>query len=424
MAEASMIAAPTVSPPSGTYALSLSTPTNVASNCMINQGFGAAWDCDLVGSPALAISVGVPAAPRPTEGAFFFYASSDPGWQYGAQYKYMDTDFSTYQPVQESGEEDKGPAYYFGQTYDKIVLLPETAFPKPSGGSSRNKRDFQLPNGWNKQRQAINHGEKPWMCIWNNTLIEGWIYVEQNITSSFPITTSSSLLSTPTANSTPPENTVSTYTTPTATSAVDTGPRAQFSPTTIPTAITSSGHTTLTTTIVQVSTTTPDSWTKNRGPPPGVFDDDDHESSETGDGISRKRQLERRQSSADYSSVINDHNDDEDDDEDDDGILTPEQEEALDTYHGLPPYPYLIKIEERRIPEEGNTPYCQQFQLLDNGELSPYSDPANPTGIKFEIAEQPPAYSAYDDNMSIRANLRTKKRDPSTNACHCEWWAE
>jgi hypothetical protein len=154
-----------------------------------------------------------------------------------------------------------------------------------------------------------------------------------------------------------------------------------------------------------------------------VFDDDDHESSETGDGISRKRQLERRQSSADYSSVINDHNDDEDDD-DDDGILTPEQEEALDTYHGLPPYPYLIKIEERRIPEEGNTPYCQQFQLLDNGELSPYSDPANPTGIKFEIAEQPPAYSAYDDNMSIRANLRTKKRDPSTNACHCEWWAE
>jgi hypothetical protein len=155
-----------------------------------------------------------------------------------------------------------------------------------------------------------------------------------------------------------------------------------------------------------------------------VFDDDDHESSETEAGTLRRRNLEPRQSSADYSSVIDDHNDDDDDDDDDDGNLTPEQEEALDTYHGLPPYPYLIKIEERRIPEEGNTPYCQQFQLLDNGELSSYSDPANPSGIKFEIAEQPPAYSAYDENMSVGPKLRTKKRDPSTNACHCEWWAE
>jgi hypothetical protein len=422
-----MIAAPTVSPPSGTYALSLSTPTNVESNCLVNQGFSQAWDCDLVGSPALAISVGVPAAPRPTEGAFFFYASSDPGWQYGAQYKYMDTDFSTYQPVQESGEEDKGPAYYFGQTYDKIVLLPESAFPQPSGSSNRNKRDFQLPQGWNKQKQAINHGEKPWMCVWNNTLIEGWIYVEQNITSSFPITTSSSSLSTPTTNSTPLENSVSTYTTPTSTSAVDTGPRAQLSPTAVPSSVTSSGLSTWTTTVTQVSTTSPDTWTKGRGPPPGAFsddDDNDHESSKTEDDTLRRRNLERRQSSSDYSSVVDDHNADGDDDDDDDGNLTPEQEEALDTYHGLPPYPYLIKIEERRIPEEGNTPYCQQFQLLDNGELSPYSDPAHPSGIKFEIAEQPPAYSAYDENMSISGTVRSRKRDSPINACHCEWWAE
>jgi hypothetical protein len=134
-----MIAAPTVSPPSGTYALSLSAPTNVQNGCLTNMGFNQAWDCDLVGSPALAISVGVPAAPRPTEGAFFFYASSDPGFQYGAQYKFMDTEFSTYQAVQEAGEEDKGPAFYFGQTYDKIVLLPESAFPVPTGTPQTSK---------------------------------------------------------------------------------------------------------------------------------------------------------------------------------------------------------------------------------------------------------------------------------------------
>ena len=172
-----------------------------------------------------------------------------------------------------------------------------------------------------------------------------------------------------------------------------------------------------------MSTTTSDSW-NHRGPPPGAFDDENRESSGTEDETLRRRTLERRQSSADYSSVIDDHNEDNDDDDEDDGNLTPEQEEALDTYHGLPPYPYLIKIEERRIPEDGNTPYCQQFQLLDNGELSPYSDPAHPSGIKFEIAEQPPAYSAYDENIGVNTKLRQRKRDPSTNACHCEWWAE
>jgi len=417
-----MIAAPTVSPPSGTYALSLSTPTNTASDCLLNQEFGPAWDCDLVGSPALAISVGVPAAPRPTEGAFFFYASSDPGWQYGAQYKYMDTDFSTYQPVQESGEEDKGPAYYFGQTYDKIVLLPETAIPKPSGGYSSNKRDFQLPHGWNKQRQAINTGDKPWMCIWNNTLIEGWIYVEQNITSSFPMTTSSSSLSTPTSNSTPLDNTASTSATSTPTPAVDTQPRAEVSPTAFTTSVSSSSRSTFTKTVVQTSTTTPDAWTNGRGPPPGMFSDDDDSGQAEDSTLRRRSKLESRQS----NSVVADHDDDDDDDDedDDDEDLTAEQEEALDTYHGLPPYPYLIKIEERRIPEDGNTPYCQQYQLLENGELSPYSDLSHPSGIKIEFAEQPPAYSAYDENISISGKLRSRKRDPSANACHCEWWAE
>lgn len=420
-----MIAAPTVSPPSGTYALSLSEPTNVQSGCLTNGGLSQAWDCDLVGSPALAISVGVPAAPRPTEGAFFFYASSDPGFQYGAQYKFMDTDFSTYQAVQESGEEDKGPAFYFGQTYDKIVLLPESAFPVPSGAPR--KRDFQMPPGWNRNRQVVNHGDKPWMCVWNDTLIEGWIYVEQNITSSFPITTSSSLTATPTGNSTPAENTASTYTAA-STSEITTGPRAQVTAALATSA--SASQTASTTTVTTVSTQT--SWGGRGRPEKFNSDDDDHdESSETGHKR-RRRDLQRRQSSSSSTSsssssssssatTIDDGNDNND------YLLSPEQEDALDTYHGLPPYPYLIKIEERRVPEvDGNVPYCQQYQLLNSGELVPFTNNAYPNGIKFDLAEQPPAYSAYDENPSFNPNpnSRSRKRQTPQNACHCEWWAQ
>jgi hypothetical protein len=414
-----MIAAPTVSPPSGTYALSLSEPTNVQNGCLTNGALNGAWDCDLVGSPALAISVGVPAAPRPTEGAFFFYASSDPGFQYGAQYKFMDTEFTTYQAVQESGEEDKGPAFYFGQTYDKIVLLPESTFPVPSGVPKKRdfQSDFELPPGWNTNRQVVNHGDKPWMCVWNDTLIEGWIYVEQNITSSFPITTSSSLSSTPTANSTPSDNTATTYTSASM-SNVSTGPRAQVTAALATSA--SASQTASTMTVTTVSTQTP--W-NGRGPP-NKFDNDgdDDDSSETAHKL-RRRQLQRRQSTS--SSGSSTATTDDGGNNDNGNLLTPEQEEALDTYHGLPPYPYLIKIEERRVPEvDGNVPYCQQFQLLNSGELVPFTNNAYPDGIKFDLAEQPPAYSAYDENASLSATSRSRKRQEPQNACHCEWWAQ
>lgn len=414
-----MIAAPTISPPSGTYALTLSEPTNVQNGCLTNPSNNQAWDCDLVGVPALAISVGVPAAPRPTEGAFFFYASSDNGYQYGAQYKYMDTDFSTYQAVQEAGEEDKGPAFYFGSLYDKIVLLPENSFPVPTGAPNNKRRDFELPPGWNTRRQSVNPGDKPWMCVWNDTLIEGWIYVEQNITSSYPMTTTSSLSGTPTSNSTPTDLSLSTYTT-TSTSA---GMTAASTGSTSVSSLTAS-----TTTVTKVATQTP--WDGRGHPPNKSFDDDDDDSSETSGHKLRRRQLSQLLSSSTTTGGNSSSNDDDDDDE----LLSPEQEEALDTYHGLPPYPYLIKIEERRVPEgsDGNVPYCQQYQLLNSGELVPFTDGTYPNGIKFNLGEQPPAYSAYDKNAyeesasySAGAKSRSRKRQQTpSNACHCEWWAQ
>jgi hypothetical protein len=262
------------------------------------------------------------------------------------------------------------------------------------------------------------------MCVWNDTLIEGWIYVEQNITSSFPITTSSSSLSTATTNSTPTENSATTYTY-TSSADISTGPRAQVTAVPATPASASSSQTVSTTTVTKESTQT--SW-NGRGPPNKSFDDDDDndDSSQTNHKI-RKRQLQKRQSSSSGSSSSSATATDSDGDNDDGNeMLTPEQEEALDTYHGLPPYPYLIKIEERRVPEgvDGNVPYCQQFQLLNSGELVPFTDGNYPNGIKFDLTETPPAYSAYDETASVSMKARSRKRQSPANACHCEWWAE
>jgi hypothetical protein len=340
---------------SGTYALSLSEPTHVQDGCLDNSGLNQAWDCDLTGAPALAISIGLPAAPQPSEGALFFYASSDSAFEYGAQYKYMNTQFAPYQAVQETDEE--GPAFYFGQTYDKIVLLPESTFPVPSGAPK--KRDYHMPLGFTKNRQLVR-GDKPWMCVWNDTLIEGWIYTEQNVTS----TTSSSPPSTPNSNSKPTESIV-----PTSTSD-------------------SSATTTLPASTVA--------------------------SSSQRDYTDRKRQLQRRQTTS--SSITLDDNEEE---------LITDRSETLDYYHSLARYPHPIKIEERRVNKyaDGNAPYCQLFQLLDS-ELQPFTDQNYPNGIKFDLSETPPDYTAYHQNASASTTSRSTKRQTQANACHCEWWAQ
>lgn len=414
VAEARRIATPTVSAPTGTYALSLSTPTNVQSGCLSDPNYNQAWDCDLSGTPALAISVGVPAAPRPTVGAFFFYASTNDAMDYGAQYRFMDTDFAPFEALQESGDEDQGPAFYFSQKYDKIVVLPETAFgPAPTGSPSRVKRaEYQLPPGWNRQKQTINKGERPWMCVWNDTLIEGWIYVEKPVVEDFPVTTtSSSPVSIPTNNSMPAGTTLSSYTSsPTVLVSGD-----PVKATDVWTSSDSLITTTVTKTSVAASATS-EPWAKNRGPHQQF--DDDH-SDDDGQTISakvrRKTEMQRR----DTPGEVNDEDDDDDENE---AGLSPEEQEALDTYHGLDIYPYLIKIEERRVPEEGNTPYCQQFQLLNDGTLQPTT--SNGQYVRFEMAESPPEYTVYDSQDGTPTQkLRAKRMTPS-NGCHCEWWSQ
>lgn len=204
--DASLIASPTMAPPSGTYALSLSTPTNINAACLSNPAQASAWSCDLVGNAAVAISVGVPPGPKPTNGAFLFYASSDTEICYGAQYQFMETTFAPFLTVQDTDDLSKGPAFYFEQTYDKIVVLPEETFQVPPDANSKKvkRQNFELPPGWGHQREVVNPGEKPWFCVWNNTLLEGFIYVTEPIDPSYTAVTTSLAPSTASSNSSAP----------------------------------------------------------------------------------------------------------------------------------------------------------------------------------------------------------------------------
>lgn len=184
--DASTIASPTMSsPPTGTFALTLSTPQETQSECLVQKYQQVAWNCNLSPNSALAINVTVQQGGL---GANIFYASNDTTLMYGAQASSMDTDFAEFLTVKDNDSPDNGPAFYFQKYYNKTVIVPENAFDPLN---RRFRRGYPVAN-----REPITPGSKPWFCVWNNTLIEGFIYIEQPMSSSTTAPASSSATAT------------------------------------------------------------------------------------------------------------------------------------------------------------------------------------------------------------------------------------
>jgi hypothetical protein len=90
----------------------------------------------------------------------------------------------------------------------------------------------------------------------------------------------------------------------------------------------------------------------------------------------------------------------------------------------MPPYPRIVKIEERRLPNSPQ-PYCQQMILLDNGKIAPATN-GNDGPKKIWLQEVDPTYDDYyaaqatsTGNTKRDADLRGRS-DPN-DACHCQW---
>ncbi|KAF2852413.1 hypothetical protein T440DRAFT_393121 [Plenodomus tracheiphilus IPT5] len=91
----------------------------------------------------------------------------------------------------------------------------------------------------------------------------------------------------------------------------------------------------------------------------------------------------------------------------------------------MSPYPRIVKIEERHIPNSPK-PYCQRMVLLDNGIIT-----AAPNGnngpVQILLQEQDPSYEEYiaasQHNNRKRDGLADevlRRSDPS-DSCHCQW---
>ncbi|KAK5125648.1 hypothetical protein LTR85_011922 [Meristemomyces frigidus] len=372
--DASPIATPTSgSPATGTFALSYSTPQETQVACLTEEGQQVAWSCDIGGSPAAAISVGIP--PNGNEsGAFLFYANDDDTIYYGTQASFMQTTWAPFTTVQDNDDKSSGPAFYFQQFYDKVVVLPESALSASSSNSNK-RQNFQLDQGWLEQKQAAQPSEKPWFCVWNNTFLEAFIYVEEAVATTYSLT-SASAQATGTANgssSTSSSSAAAATTTATSTSAS----YGQYG-----------GN--IMTTITMPSTTA------TYGGP----------ASEYSAWSSYIAQAEQSAES--------------DNDNDNDSGHNKRQFTAEDLYTTLQMYPYVVKIEERRLAGNTVQPYCQQYQILDNGGYN-WVAGANGEPIVIQLEEQDPAYSAYKSAGVAGGSRKLKEKRLVPGGCHCQW---
>jgi len=91
-------------------------------------------------------------------------------------------------------------------------------------------------------------------------------------------------------------------------------------------------------------------------------------------------------------------------------------------YDTLALYPYIVKIEERRLANNTIQPYCQQYQILDNGEYNWVADASN-NPIIIPLNEQDPPYAAYVSAGASGFNTDGNNKRQLPNSCHCQWWS-
>ena len=290
--------------------------------------------------------------------------------QYGAQPPQLDHQYPLVL-MENRDEPTKGPAYIFGQLYNKTVILKEGDIP---GGYLSPKRSllerWSLNEGvidkstrlherdgstWGSD-SIVQPSDKPWYCFWNGTILEGFIFLTQNASSSASESTTS-----------PYAAATSSYAAATSSYAAAT---SSYAAAISPYAAATSPY----------AVATSEAYPQPMHGPPG-----------------------KRQASP-----------------------------------NLHQYPKMIKIQERRPQYNCIQPYCQQMQILDNGQPGPLRSQTTNELIIVNLTESEPPFQHQEQVVSgdesgppgpwdsapttggqPRRRSHTKRQ--YHNSCQCEW---
>jgi hypothetical protein len=168
------VADPRASPTSlpiqrGTFILPVGTPQQQSSACLSQNNESAAWTCAARKSLLLSF------LPSPADQGNLATMSIEstsvikPS-TYGIQNPEINTIELT--PRVDTEYPNKGAAFYFRTTYSRTVLLKEKQI--VAQGQYLDTPDTNV--------STIQSGDRPWLCVFNGTSLEGYIYVSENST--------------------------------------------------------------------------------------------------------------------------------------------------------------------------------------------------------------------------------------------------
>lgn len=375
MYDASTIATPTglaSLPTYATYALPLGDPESSLSGCLPLEEQRSAWSCRIDG-PDLRLSLDqMPGKPHP--GACITPMDpDDTTLRYGMQPPRFDAQRLVL--VHDYDDPSKGPAYHFSARYDKIVVVDDflgLEGIKKRDATSAKESEFEVPQGF-RGRREVQIGDFPWFCVWNDTFIEGFIYVNEDTAEAVSLSSATAAAASAAATSS------SSYPTTLATSPQTTPTPSQTAP------LESSPTPTSSDTIAAVTSGQAYSYYAH-------FLSEFPSAKPTGYTAVSRPAMERRGEK-------------------------------------LPAFPRIVKIEERRLPNNPDPPYCQRWRVLWDGNVVEDHDSSGEPIIVMLEEEDPlyPGASIVETRPATtsgaseeKRSLFGKRKDPY-GACHCQW---
>ncbi|KAH0551222.1 hypothetical protein GP486_007465 [Trichoglossum hirsutum] len=192
--------------PTGTWAVPVGLQES-SNECLTNISEVSAWSCGPL-SNLQNIQIEVKQNHSGSSGMVRLTQSASPQFlEYGAQPPVFNM-LQGATMAMDIGDPGRGPAYFFHLAYDKIVVLPEKGLTSPnqskrdiSGGHERRYHDNAEPSDLHfgspsvnnpyqtgyqglSQKNTVRPGDLVWVCVWNNTLLEGFVYITQKSNSS------------------------------------------------------------------------------------------------------------------------------------------------------------------------------------------------------------------------------------------------
>lgn len=391
--DATIIPTPSDLPPvpTGVWSMFMGRSSEAGDNCLTDTAQHASWKCDVFGPP-LRLQI----LPSPEDEKKFLASvdsfENDELLQYGVPLEYgvvppklMSRSMDL---VEDFDERSRGPAFHFQARYDKVAVISDLEF---AAGFGLRHRRHTTPNRArdSKDDRKVLAGHEPWICQWNNTFIEAFMYISQRTSNDTPPLSSGTVpSSTPSPEYMPPSQPEQTP--PSATTAPQDEPMSIFSASPVTAA-----------------------------PVPTSSDDSDDD----GDDAKHNKRMPH---------------------------FADARSEKLRRYKERPPsLPVMMKIEERRLPDSP-PPQCQKFVLQENGELVPkHRDDDENSLVIIELDEEPVDYSDYavqlgyhiytdEDDQGETSRRRTRRskgrlsgrdavenlsvgREEPPNSCHCQW---